>query len=133
VKETIMSLEQNVLLLIAAKSAEEQARNKRIVLEEAVAYDIPGPDSGSKTATLEDGTKVTVKRGWNYKADCQAIEDKLAWDSYHMPAPIKSKTTRELDEKGYEWYKHNRPAIYEEVSKFVTVAPKKVAVEVKKK
>jgi len=129
-----LDLELLVDQLIEAKAAETKARNLRCAIEEEIAGSIPGPDSGQKSVTLEDGTKVTVKRGWNYKCDHVSMltwfEDELREEE---PAPLKSKTTVELDEKGYNWYRENHPHVFNSISKFVEAKPKKVSVEVKRK
>ena len=118
-------------VLAAAKVHEEIARFQRIEAEEAIAALIPSRETGQATVSFDDGTSVTVKRGLNYKADVQAIEnDMLECD---FPPPIKTKTTRELDVVGYEWFKANHPGIYSELSKYVEVTPKKVAVTMKAK
>ena len=108
-----------------AKAAEALARSGRIDAEEQIATLIPTKDTGQKTVTLDNGTKITVKRGLNYKADCQAIESE--WEENDTPVPVKTKTTRELDVKGYEWYMANNAVIFARISKHVTVTPKKVA------
>jgi hypothetical protein len=115
--------------LIHAKKAEEKDKSKRIEIEEKIAVLVPGPEKGQKTVTLPDGSKVTVERGFNYKAACDMIE--AAMRPLDRPAPVKVKTTRELDEKGYEWYRENDEDAFNLISSFVTVTPKKVSVSVK--
>lgn len=111
------------------KAREEEKRKDRIVIEEEIAALIPGPERGQVTITLEDGRKVTVERGFNYKADCSAIEAIFNQDI--LFAPVKTKTTRELDITGYEWYRDNDRAGFELLSQHVTVTPKKTAISVK--
>jgi hypothetical protein len=116
--------------LILAKTVEDTAKQNRIAIEEKIAALIPGPERGQKTANLPDGVKITVERGFNYKADCQAIE-KL--DLQITGYPIKTKSTRELDVVGYEWYQQNHPGLFSQISKHVVVTPKKVSVTIKVK
>ena len=71
--EDTSTLECLVRHWTTAKKQEEAVRFGRIVLEEKIAALVPGPDKGQKTVTLADGTKVTVERGFNYKADCKEI------------------------------------------------------------
>lgn len=123
-------LEKYTELLLEAKDREAYAKATRIQLEEQIAELIPGPETGSKTVRLENGMRVTVKRGWNFKVDVDNLID--ATPTTFIP-PIKTKTTRELDEKGYRWYEHEHPEIYREISKHVVATPKKVAVEVRVK
>ncbi len=111
-----------------AKAAEALARNSRIDAEEQIAALIPTEDTGQKTVTLNNGTKITVKRELNYKADVNKLYDEMVCECpQHIP-PVKTKTTKELDAKGYEWYRTNEPKVYELISQYVTVTPKKVAV-----
>jgi hypothetical protein len=112
------------------KAVEDNARKRRIELEETVALHVPGPEKGSKTATLPDGRKVTVERGFNYKADIQALENIFA-ACPEKSCPVKVKTTRELDEKGYEWYRANQADDFKLISQFVVVTPKKTSVVIK--
>ena len=125
-------LESLCYRLIDAKQQEETAKAVRICLEEQIASLVDGPDNGQKTCKLDDGLSVTVKRGFNYRADCEKILELFSGDSA-LPPPVKSKTVRELDEKGYEWFRTNEPERFTAVAEFVTVTPKKVAVEVKRK
>lgn len=128
-----MELKYLVNELIRKKHAEDEARNLRIECEERIASLVPGPDSGQKTVKLEDGTSVTVKRGFNYKCQCDELYGfMIDTCPEHIP-PIKTKTTRELDEKGYNWYSDNHPDVFRELARFVTATPKKVSVEVRRK
>ncbi|KKK55288.1 hypothetical protein LCGC14_3076070, partial [marine sediment metagenome] len=70
---------------------------------------------------------ITVKRGLNYKADCRAICEFFNVENI-KDVPVKFKTSQELDVKGYEWYRKSDPKVYERISQYVTVTPKKVAV-----
>jgi predicted NUDIX family NTP pyrophosphohydrolase len=119
--------------LVYAKHEEEEAKATRIFAEEQVAACIDGPESGSKTVTLDDGTKVTVRRGYNYKADLDSVEKTCNGLPVPLVPPVKTKTTKELDVAGYEWYQANHPEIFQKLCNFVTVTPKKVAVEVRRK
>lgn len=118
--------------LRAAKVAEESAKAHRITIEEMLAPLIPGPEIGSKTITLKDGSKVTITRGFNYKADLDEIEKALA-PYKEWPAPIKSKSTCQLDVDGYEWYRENHPEIFAQIAQHVSVTPKKVSVVLREK
>lgn len=128
-------LESLAFFLLTAKDEEAQARKKRIEIEERIAALIPGPDKGQKTVTLPDGTKVTVDRGFNYKADTGAIKDEFEHNPamYGMIPPLKPKSSVELDEVGYEWYREHHPNIFSIISQNVEVKPKKTSVTVKVK
>ena len=113
-----------------AKATEEKMKAARISVEEKIAALIPGPDMGQKTVTLEDGTKITVERGYSYKADFAAI-DKLQENGTLDFAPVKTKTTRELDVTGYEWYRTNEPDTFPLLAQHVVATPKKTSVTMK--
>jgi methionine aminopeptidase len=128
VETTLLDL---VKTLKAQKETEEFAKKIRIEIEEEIAALIPTKDSEQSTFTLGDGSKVTVKRGLNYKADPRDIIEVFsdeAISQYSLPIPIVTKVVQTLDIKGYEWYRKNHPLIFQEMAEFVTVAPKKVAV-----
>ncbi len=127
-----LTLEDLANLLAHAKATEDLAKQKRIDIEEKVAALIPGPERGSKTVTLEGGVKITVERGFNYKADFQEI-DKLVASGAIDFSPVKTKTTRELDATGYEWYRTNDPDNFALIAQHVAATPKKVAVTLKVK
>ncbi len=110
-----------------AKAAEALAKRGRVEAEERIAALVPTEDVGQKTVTLDDGTKITVKRGLSYKAQTEEIQQCFLAAGVPHP-PLKSKTTVELDTKGYEWFKENDPQMFVVMSQFVTVTPKKVAV-----
>lgn len=124
-------LNSYALDLLDIKKQETKVRQRRTELENKIAELVHGPESGQKTITLENGTKITVKRGFNYKVS--DFDDLGGCAPCDIPAPVKMKTTKELDVVGYEWFRENRPDIFKEMAQFVTVTPKKVAVEVKVK
>ena len=128
----LAKLRQLTSFLTTAKHEEKLARDKRIEIEEKIAALVDGPEAGQRTVDLGDKLRVTVTRGFNYKADLAAI-DQLFTDmpNFNVPAPIKTKTTRELDVTGYEWFRKNYESIFSDIAKHVEVKPKKVAVEVK--
>ena len=113
-----------------AKKAEETAVRTRIQAEERIASLIPTKDVGQKTITLSCGTKITVKRGLNYKADIDGIQ-RHCLEMGGKLSLVKMKTTRELAIDAYEWTRINDPESFAFVSQYVTVTPKKVAVTIK--
>ena len=118
--------------LSLVKVEELLAKKKRTAIEEQIALLIPGPDTGQKTVTLKDGLKITVKRGLNYKADLPEVAAVLVQNADDsLPVPVKTKTVRELDTQGYEWYRINHPRIFALIAKHVVVTRKKVAVSLK--
>lgn len=125
------TLEYLVRHLVAAKRNEEELRAKRISIEEKIAALIPGPERGQITVSISDNVKVTVERGFNYKADCQGIAALFSSDFPEEHQPVKQKSTYELDVPGYEYYKDQKPDVFKVLSQFVTVTPKKISVQVK--
>ena len=123
--------------LITAKHNELVARERRIEIEERIIAEIAfTEDRGQKTVTLDDGTKIVVKKELSYKVDFDALEEErfpLDEDGDPPPMPTKSKTTRELDVKGYEWYREHNPDVFRIIAQHVTVTPRKPSVEVKEK
>jgi len=117
--------------LLAAKIAEALARSTRVDIENRIAAIVPTKDTGQRTITLPEGQKLTVKRGLNYKADVQAIEK--IFSELEQFAPLKSKTTVELDVAGYEYYREGEPEFFGVLSQHVIVTPRKVAISVKAK
>lgn len=113
-------LEKLATALYDAKKVEEGAREARVALEEEIAALVETPDNGSKTVTA-GALKVTVKRGFSYKADVQAILGLGLADP-----PLKTKI--ELHEKAYEEIREKDSGLFAKLSKFVTVTPRKVAV-----
>ncbi len=111
-----------------ARSAEESAKTRRIELENIIAGLLPGKEIGQETTILLNGTKIVIKRGMSYTADLQGVEDALKLRPGNFMAPIRTKTTRKLDEKGYEWYRRNHPGIFAYISQHVTVTPRKASV-----
>ena len=134
----LAKLRQLTSFLTTAKHEEKLARDKRIEIEEKIAALVDGPEAGQRTVDLGDKLRVTVTRGFNYKADLAAIDKLFSENSHDLPEtlgqyppPVKTKTTRELDVAGYEWYRKNVPTLFTDIAKYVTATPKKVAVEVK--
>jgi hypothetical protein len=125
------SLADLVAGLAAAKAASELAGSKQIEWEERIAEKAGGPKDGQKTTTLEDGTKVTVTRGYNYKTDCLEIQALFRKGQFDHPAPVTTKTTMKLDERGYKWYEKTYPSVYKQIARFVVATPKKIAVTLK--
>jgi hypothetical protein len=127
-EQTLTRLSHLTEDLIDAKGDEERARRNRIAIEEKIAALVPTSEKGQQTITLGN-VKLTVKRDLSYTADLDAIEGLLT--NPELPPPLKSKTTRELDVQGYEWYRANHPEVFTQLTEHVEVKPKKVAISVK--
>ena len=126
---TLFRIRGLAVCLLENKREEDFWKKKRIEAEESIAALLPGPEKGQKTVTLDDGTKITVERGLSFKSDIGAIEN--AWCDDQIPPPIKTRTTKLLDEAGYEWLRVNNKGLFDLIAPHVTVKPKKVSVSVK--
>lgn len=130
----LIKLTDLVANFMDAKEDERYARDMRIIYEKKIAALVPTPEKGQTTITLGD-VKLTVKRGLNYKADLEGIDAMFGPGfpnkNLFLASPIKSKTVRELDISGYEWYRKEYPDIFKQLAEYVEVKPKKVAIEVK--
>ncbi len=125
------NLPELVNLFLLAKKREELAIKERSELGNKIADLCPGPDIGAKTFQVTEDIKVTIERGYNYKADITEIQNLFA--TSNQASPVKTKTTIELDVKGYEWYRTNNKEMFDSMTRFVTVTPKKVSIQVKTK
>jgi len=112
--------------LYLAKQKEDAAKADRIEIESQIAARIPTADQGQRTVPITGKAKLTVKRGLSHKADFDAITKVMA-DS-KQASPIKTKTTRELDVQGYEYYREHDPELFALLSQHVAVTPRKPAV-----
>jgi hypothetical protein len=126
----VQTLKILAMNLRSAKRQEESTKANRIAVEETIAALIPGKEDGQVTETLPDGSKIVVKRGFNYRANLKGIEE-IFNGLDGLPAPIKIEATRKLEVAGYEWYRRNHLEIFQQMIEHVTVTPKKVAVELK--
>jgi hypothetical protein len=114
--------------LVTAKETEALAKTKRIRWEERIAKKLGGPEDGQETTTLEDGSKVTISRGFNFSADCEKIRMLFVREQYDSSPPIATKTTVKLDEPAYKEFARRLPNVYKRMTEFVTVKPKKISV-----
>lgn len=123
-----------VMQRAALKEAVAAAQAALDTNTEAIAELVPGSEAGQKTKQVSDYWKVTVRRELIYKPDANAMRDFCAANTIGgnpIFAPLKVKTSEELDEKGYKWYQKNHPQVFAQLAGFVSAKPAKVAVEVK--
>lgn len=118
-------LEELAKELLAAKKTEDNAKSKRIEIEEKIAALVKTGDNESKTVSAGD-LRLTVKRALNYKADVEALA-KGGFKDILVVVP----RTYELDEDGYENLRSSDPSRFAQASAFVTVKPRKVSVTLK--
>ena len=123
------SIEALACDLANAKTDEAKAKSRRIMLEEEIAARVDSPENGSKTFPAGNGLKITIKRGWLYKADVDAIR---GMDIADEVSPIKLIPAQEVfDSKEYERIIKDHPDIAAKLAQHVTVTPAKVSVTLK--
>ncbi|HWL54295.1 MAG TPA: hypothetical protein VNQ90_17780 [Chthoniobacteraceae bacterium] len=110
--------------LADARAEEAAAKAKRIQAEEAIVALLDPGERSTVTVDPGNGLKVTIKTDLSYKADIDAIE---VIDS----DLVKVTTKKELDTKAYEALREQNTALFDHISEYVTVTPKKPAVTLK--
>jgi len=130
----VSELSKLAAALCIARDRERNETSARIKLENQIAALLPGKDKGQETTILpktpfyQYETKITIKRGLIYKADLDCIAEIM--QNPEFPPPIKIKTTKSLDENGYEWYRNNHPDLFSLISNHVEVKNSKPSVSV---
>lgn len=112
--------------LFRAKKAEDEAKKKRISIEEEIARYISTPERGSKTVKAGD-IKITVKRDLTYK--CSDVNAALMECGDYCFKRIPEKM--EFDSAAYEKLREESPREFAKISQYVEVKPKKVSVSLK--
>lgn len=113
--------------LVYAKRAEDAAKKARIEAEERVIALQPAPAEGAMTVTA-GGYKVTLTGSLTYSADdIEALRNITAkWDANLVPL----KTSTVLDATGAKYLRRERPDLWAQLARVVTVKPAKVSVKV---
>ena len=121
------ALEQLVPMFIEAKRAEDEAKKKRVEIEERILAVAPAKEEGS-TTTEAAGFKVTTTGKLSYKADDLGALREVCrtWDASLVPI----KTAHTLDDTGCKYLRANRPELWAQIARVVTVTPAKTAVKV---
>lgn len=121
------TLNELAIELYQAKRSEDEAKKKRIEIEELIAAQVETKDRGQATVDAGEGMKITVKRDLSYDADCALISAILGPD-----APVKTVPAKlEFDATAYERLRTNAPDLYDSITKYVTTKPKKPSVTIK--
>lgn len=120
-----------VEIYIAAKRAEDEAREARICAEDRILELRPPREEGSETFEAA-GFKVTTTGKLTY-ACADIIAMASACEGAGMPASwVPIKTKRELDATGAKWLRENEPELWARVvAPHITIKPAKTAVSVK--
>ncbi len=116
--------------LHTAKRAEAKAKADRIAIEEQISNLVPVEGGrGSKTVDAGEGMKITVKYGFSYKAEVEAIRN---LDIPEEVMPVKFKPSAwEFDKTAYEKVRQSHPDIAKKLAEFVVATPAKVGVTIK--
>ncbi len=110
-----------------AKRDEDLAKAGRLAAEERLVALVPPKEEGSMTVDA-GGYKLTLTGSLSYKADSvDAVRAATAqWPAELIPL----KTKVELDATGCKFIRANRPDLWVQLAKAVTVSPAKTAVKV---
>lgn len=121
------TLAEAVAAFVEAKREEDAAKAKRLACEELICELNPPKGEGSLTVAAGD-FKLTLTGSMTYKADdIEALRNITAkWDSNLVPLTTKT----EVSATGCRWLRENRPELWAELAKVITVKPAKVAVKV---
>lgn len=122
-------LEDLVDQWVAVKKEEDLAKLQRLALEERILALVPAREEGSDTTPLSNGFKVTTTGKLSYKADdLNAVREICRkWDAELVPI----KTEHKLDETGCKFLRRERPELWAQLAKAVTVTPAKTSISVK--
>lgn len=112
---------------IAAKRDEDTAKKARLVAEERILALQPAKEEGALTVEA-GGFKVTLTGSLSYSADdIEALRNITArWDANLVPL----KTTTVLDSTGCRYIRRERPDLWQQLARVITVKPAKTAIKV---
>lgn len=115
------NLDQLLADLALARTNEAHAKERRVAAEEAVLKNMDLKERGATSLSGNNGLKVTVTTGFNYKLDKGSI----------IPEGLPTKTEVKLDTTKYEKIRQEDPELFKTISKVVTATPKKPSVSLK--
>lgn len=112
--------------LLAAKKAENKAKEKRLQIE--AQFEIPEFEGGSKLLR-DQGYKIKYDKNETYSFDQERwIETRKEMPNDLRPEKIKF----EVDKAGLEFLKKEHPLLYKKVSDTITMKTGKVSIKVEK-
>lgn len=112
---------------IAAKRDEDAAKKARLAAEDRILALQPAKEEGALTVEA-GGFKVTLTGSLSYSADdIEALRNITArWDANLVPL----KTSTVLDATGCKYLRRERPELWAQLARVVTVKPAKVSLKV---
>lgn len=122
------NLETLVARLAELKKLEDDAKLARVEHESRILPFLEQIEEGSKTTTLANGTKVTVKNGYNRRLDQEA------WKriKHKIPENLRPVQVKEvLNDTSLRYLKNNEPDFYKEMAAVVTTSPAKPYLTIK--
>ena len=127
INPTAEPLAEAVALYVACKRDEDAAKKRRIEAEDRILALAPTKQEGATTVEA-GGYKVTLTGSLAYKCDdLDALRNITAkWDGNLVPL----KTTTALDATGCKYLRRERPDLWGELARVITVAPAKTSVKV---
>lgn len=122
------TIESLVARLAELKKIEDDAKLERVKHEAEILPFLDQVEEGSKTTTLANGTKVTVKNGFNRRLDQEG------WKriKHKIPANLHPVQLKEvLSDTQMRYLQNNEPDFYKEMSAAVTTSPAKPYITIK--
>lgn len=121
------NLDELVKSFVLAKKSEDQAKKARVEIEERILALVPAKEEGATTVEAA-GFKVTLTGSLSYSADdLDALREiTRKWDGNLIPIKTKS----ELDSTGAKYLRRERPDLWQQIAKVVTVKPAKTSIKV---
>lgn len=112
---------------IEAKRLEENAKKARIAAEERILALAPAKEEGATTVEA-GGYKITTTGKLTYSCDdLDALREiTRKWDGALVPI----KTTAALDDTGCKYLRRERPDLWAELARVITIKPAKTSVKV---
>lgn len=112
---------------VVAKRQEDDAKKARLAAEERILALQPAKEEGATTVEA-GGFKITLTGKLAYKCDdLDAMREVTRkWDANLVPI----KTTSVLDEIGCKFLRKERPDLWAELARVVTIQPAKTALKV---
>ncbi len=121
------TLAQLVQQWVEVKRQEDVAKQQRLVIEQQICEAQPPKSEGSETVQAGD-YKLTLPGSMSYKVDDLEALRTITRDWDVTLVPLKHKT--EIDESGCRWLRANRPELWAELARVITVKPAKTSVKV---